>query len=256
MKMLKQLVVAACCLGLASSSHAGISFGGSLSGNPVGTVTGGPINTINPSFNFSGVNVYGNMTVSFGSRFQGQALGSMMNSLSDTTPTNMVLAGPNVMSMLDIANIASGTVIGGATNFGTPIAILFSDVVSGVAFDLGHLDPGSTIVEAFDANGDSLGTYTPDSGGHQNIVINSDCGNIIQGISIYVPEDGMDWEGFAVDNLSFTVDEETNPDPDLDPDPDPDPPIEGMPEPATAVVWGVLAMLAGVWSYSRGIRAS
>ena len=62
----------------------------------------------------------------------------------------------------------------------------------------------------------------------------------------------MDWEGFALDHISFSFSDgggggEGDPDPDPDPDPD------VIPEPMTLTIWSTFIGLGcvGSWFHSR-----
>ena len=87
--------------------------------------------------------------------------------------------------------------------------MLFDNPVSHVCFSLGDLDPNSpTLIEAFAADGTSLGTVgNLDPGTNQYSIGDGSGENVISGVSIYIPDDGygMDWEGFAVSDLSLNV---------------------------------------------------
>jgi hypothetical protein len=211
---------------------------------PGSAPTGGPVITFsetaangqllnylkpNPVYTFNNVPNLGQVNVSFGSLFQGQTAGAMNNSLNDTTPSSPLaldLNAPAVGVIMD-SWAADKLVLGGMDLanmkfFTTPIAVQFSKPVHWVGFDVGSFDhAGTTVVEAFDADGNSLGAWFNDvaAGGVDSFYLreNTDA-NTISGLSIYVPTEGMDWEGFAVDNLRF----------------------EAIPEPATFVIWLVL----------------
>lgn len=216
----------------------------------------------NPVFNFTNVGTLGNVTVRFGSMFAGQQAGSMYNSLVDTSPSGplqLAANAPKVGVLLD--NWASDKLVLGGMNlaqyrfFTTPIAIHFSVPVNWVGFDVGSFDHnGTTVIEAYDANGASLGTWQNNvvQGGTENVFLRDTLGQRnISGISIYVPADGMDWEGFAVDNVRFG---DGNGLPIFPPDGEgPDPNV--VPEPGTWLIWFVLAGGAGLVSRLRRPRA-
>ncbi len=191
--------------------------------------------TSNPVYNVGGT------TVSFGSIFVGQVIGSAPNELVDSSPNNPLAldsSGPNVANVFDLAT--GGVVLGGysgTTAFTTPIAIQFSTPMAQVCFDLGHLDPnGTTTIETYRADGTLIDSLTSgDQGGIEQISLT---GGGISGISIFVQPGDMDWEGFAIDNLGF----------------------DPVPEPATVVIWCLLGIVAAPWvaggSRVRGVAAT
>jgi hypothetical protein len=165
-------------------------------------------------------------SIRFGSHFVGQVVGGIPNTLIDTTPNSpLVLAvgNPNVATALDFLNPTMPGLGGrvGYQFFTTPIAFQFASPVYGVGFTLGHLDaPGTTVIEAYDTAANSLGTVLNSQAGFENLgIVDSSGASVISGISIYIRE-GMDWEGFTIDNV-----------------------FSAIPEPASFLVWGLL--LAG-----------
>lgn len=65
-----------------------------------------PVGTVNPVYSLPSVSGYGDLTISFGTHFVGQTVGSA-NSLTDTTPIGpltLSAAGPKVATALDLAN--------------------------------------------------------------------------------------------------------------------------------------------------------
>ncbi|MEZ6117787.1 MAG: hypothetical protein R3C28_14625 [Pirellulaceae bacterium] len=185
---------------------------------------------INPQYNVNGT------TVSFGALFEGQTLGTMPNEVIVTNPVGplaLSATGPDVATQFDLS--AAGLVLGGFSQgqfYTTPIAVLFSNPVNSVSFDLGHLDhAGTTLVAAYDANGHALGVFGNPSQGWQSVnLTESTNSNTISGISIFVPKGGMDWEGFSVDNLSFAF---------ADGD-------EVIPEPGTLAIWTIIGLVGCV----------
>jgi hypothetical protein len=219
---------------------------GMMQENPGGLIDFNTMGSVNPQYNVGGT------TVSFGSLFVGQVLGSMHNELIDSSPASPLRLkrnGPDVSTLFELT--AGDFVLGGADGrsfLTTPLAILFADPVKDVYFDLGHLDgPGTVMIEAYDADGQSLGMFGNPSGGWQTIEISDASKNSISGISIFVPEGGMDWEGFAIDNLGFNFSKD---DPGGGPGGGPDDPGV-VPEPSAILVWGGLGMLGIVGSWLK-----
>lgn len=199
----------------------------------------------------------GGTTVSFGSLFVGQTLGTMPNEVIDSSPTGPLRLDPNAPDVGTIFEIsAREVVLGGADNgtyLTTPLAMLFADPVREVSFDLGHLDgPGTTTIEAFDIDGNSLGQFSNFEAGWQSIRLADASGQeLISGVSIFVPQHGMDWEGFALDHISFSFSETGGGDVG-DPDPDPDPDV--IPEPMTLVIWSTFIGIGCVGSWFQSQR--
>jgi hypothetical protein len=196
----------------------------------------------NPVYSFSDVPGLDDVTVRFGSLFVGQHLGPMLNSLEDTSPSNPLALDPNgppVGVMLE--NWASDKLVLGGMNtakfqfFTTPIAVLFDKPVNWISFDAGSFDmAGTSIVEAFGPDGTSLGIWSNQTGATELFYLSeTTTQQTIAGISLYVPGEGMDWEGFAIDNLRFGA--------MRDPE---DPDGEGVPEPASGLLLagGILAL--------------
>jgi hypothetical protein len=231
--------------GASSTSDAAVTLGGPPSGASLYSIEFEQFNQVNPTYTFTDVPQAGTLTVSFGTHFAGQTLSSTPNALADTTPSgNLALdhSGPAVSKTLFDLSRPTGPVLGSATGnmlFTSPLAILFDHAVNFVSFDLGHLDPGSpTMVQAFGSEGQSLGVFSGFPSGHSLVSLAESTGaNVIGGISVYLPEDEMDWEGFALSDVSFGIGEGESP---------------VIPEPATVVVWSMLGTLAmGVAVYQR-----
>ncbi len=216
--------IAAVLAMLVSNSNAAISISSPSDCDDGFQVVFDALNDVNPSYTVGGVPGYGTVTVSFGSRFEGQTLGSTDNSLSDTSPSNPLTLAPLpiVKTSFDLAN-PTDIVLGGE-NFRTPIAILFDNPVSQVCFNLGHLDANSpTLIETFTASGSSLGALNNLLPGTNGVNVTDTSGNnVISGVSIYLPDGAMDWEGFAIHDVSFNV----------------------IPEPGTIAIWSLLGLLA------------
>lgn len=203
------------------------------------------LGTPNPVYSFSSVDLYADLTISFASHFEGQVLGSAPNSLLDTRPDSplaLALGGPLVATSLDLANPTmpglGGLIPAGLLNiyFSTPIAIHFDTPVNAVLFDLGHLDgPGTSIVEAFDAAGNSLGTVPRSQLGFETIGLSDTTGNhSISGVSVYVAPGHTDLEGITIDNVRVGQS------------------VHQTPEPGACIIWALLAASGiVVWFWRR-----
>lgn len=221
---------------------AALQFVSPPTNQPIYGVAFNQISAANPSYTISGIPNVGSVTVSFGTLFKGQAFGVEHNSLVDTTPSNPLMldySKGTAMTMFDLAK-PKGLVLGGnvgASLYTAPLAILFDKNVNHVMFDLGHLDPNSpTLIEAFDRAGNSLGTLGGLPTGFSSLALaDSTKKDIIAGVSIYVPDHTMDWEGFGVSNLRFSI-QDGNVNGGGDPQ---------VPEPAAWIVWTVLAAVGG-----------
>ncbi|MFO0912677.1 MAG: PEP-CTERM sorting domain-containing protein [Pirellulales bacterium] len=188
----------------------------------------------NPAYSFSNVDQLGDITVQFGSRFVGQSYGAMANSLGDTSPSGPLTIDMAAAPVGVVLEKWAGDklVLGGMDMtkfkyFTTPIAMAFSKPVGWVSFDTGRFDHGqTTLIEAFGPTGVSLGTWWNTVADVENFYLSETTGNrTIAGISIYVPSHGMDWEGFAIDNVRFGA--VRTPDP---------PDGENVPEPSSALL--------------------
>ncbi|MDG2383641.1 MAG: hypothetical protein P8N76_18355 [Pirellulaceae bacterium] len=191
------------------------------------------IGVINPQYTVSGAPIYESVTVSMGSVLAGQTVGSTNNTLNNNIPTGplqLAANAPNVETLFDLS-LPTNIVVGGSVEgkyFTTPLAILFDKPVSHVCFYLGDLDVNTpTVIEAYAADGSTVERMNNLSPGtHQYSVGENTGANLISGISIYIPEEsgGMDWEGFAVSDLSFSV--------------------GVVPEPTTVAIWTLLGIVA------------
>ena len=217
-----------------STALATVQFSNAATLPPLITFDEIPPLTSNPVYNVGGT------TVSFGSIFDGQVLGSDPNSLFDSSPNHPLqldFSGPDVATMLDLSN-PTYMDLGGA-GFRTPIAILFADPVNRVEFKLGNLDgAGTTSIEAYDLQGNSLGLFKNVQGGFEPIALFDDANrNVIAGVSLFVEPGDMDWEGFAIDDVAFDFAEDNV-----------------IPEPAALAIWSILALLTTSISMVKSSR--
>lgn len=165
-----------------------------------------PLGTSNPTYTFSALAGLGDVTVSFGGFFVGQAgSGGFPVTLSDTTPTGPLAldpAAPVTFITTDNSN-PSSPVLSGTPTFNGPVSVLFSVPVAAVGLAGGFFDSiGSTTIEAYDVNGHSLGSIVNSKTGIEFYGL-ADVGgaNVISGISFYIT--GAEAMGFAIDNLTF-----------------------------------------------------
>ena len=225
------LILTLAVFGTASSVRAAISWGPPPSGGPDKHILFDKPNVVNPQYTFTDIPEHSSLTVGFGTHFVGQKLGSTYNSLSDASPaTTLAFATglPDVMTHLDLSN-RNGFVLGGVnglTKFTTPISIMFSEPVSQVGFKLGNLDeiPPTTVIQAYDATGASLGVLGGLPQGWSDLSI-VDSGGKISGVSIYIPGSTIDLEGFGIQSVMFTAGGD-------------------VPEPTTLLVWSLLGLTA------------
>jgi hypothetical protein len=216
MKLTKQYLwisalVLVCSTLTASQSYAVLINLGAGSFTPAASVitfSEVSLGTVNPIFNFTAVPGLGNVTVSFEGFFVGQAACSpcFPVTLADHTPAAGPLAldpaAPNTFTVNDAAN-ATSPVLTGTPTFNGPISVLFSVPVAGVGLKGGFFDAlNSTTIEAYDANGNILGSVTNSVTGFEFYgLADSTGGNVIQGISFFIT--GNEPAGFAIDNLTF-----------------------------------------------------
>jgi hypothetical protein len=197
---------------LAINAHATLVDLGPGSFTPLAPViTFGEVSlgTQNPVYNFGAVPDLGNVTVSFGPYFQGQALsGGNPQTLSDHTPT----PGSTLTLVLDVnaptfttndGASDSNPVLSGTPIFNGPISVLFSVPVAGVGLKGGYFDAlGSTTIEAYDALGNVLGSITNSATGFEFYGLADSTGNnVIAGISFFIT--GNEPAGFQIDNVTF-----------------------------------------------------
>ena len=223
------------------ASQAAISWGPPIEGGNDYEIFFDQFNVVNPTYTFENDPIYGDVTVRFGTHFRGQQLGASYNSLKQTAPRGplrFATGEPDVMTQFDYRRpdtIRLGGVQGLA-RYTTPISMLFKNPVSQVGFTLGFLDelPPSTLIEAYEASGASLGIIGSLPDGFSNMNVVESGGDKISGISIYLPDGNLDEEGFGIDGVLFSTG-------------------GVVPEPATFVIWSLmgLAAFSAAWYSGR-----
>jgi hypothetical protein len=179
--------------------------------------------TANPTYTYTGVPGYGTLSISYGSFFDGQmgsdpfsppasVTGVPNSPLAPSAYTDPSTGAPDWQTIIEVDNNASAPnteVLGGlpvpATNgFGGPVAILFSEPVTGGGGQLtvGYLDTaGLTTIEAFNADGTSLGTVTNTGTGYETFNLSDDTGLPFEGLLITSSDPG----GFGIDGVGVTA---------------------------------------------------
>jgi len=202
-------VVTLALLACAPVSHATLVNLGPGSFTPLATVITFdevPLNTSNPHYSFTGLPTLGNENVDFCGTFVGQTVSggfpvTLVNHLP-SGPLTLNYAGPATFTAPDGASptspILSGTPYGNG-----PISVLFSAPVAAVGLTGGYFDAlNSTTIEAYDVNGNSLGSITNSQLGEEFYGLADASGNnVIAGISFYIT--GNEPAGFGIDNLTF-----------------------------------------------------
>jgi hypothetical protein len=197
------------------------------------------LGTVNPVFNFTGVPTLGNVTVSFGGNFVGQAAGvGFPVTLTDhfpTGPLSLDASSPNTSTVNDGAPGATSPVLSGTPLFNGPISLLFSVPVAGVGLKGGFFDAAnSTTIEAYDANGNVLGSITNTTTGFEFYgLADSSGGSVIKGISFFIT--GNEPAGFQIDDVTFGAADAIIPSP--------------VPEPTTMLLFG--STVAGLLAAAR-----
>ena len=164
------------------------------------------LGTTNPSFSFPGLPDLGDVTVSFGGHFLGQtAGGGFPVTLVDDTPTGPLALDPAAPTTQTVNDGSSDTspVLSGSPTFNGPISILFSVPVAGVGLKGGFFDAiGSTTIEAYDINGNVLGSITNSVTGFEFYGLADSTGaSVIKGVSFFIT--GDEPAGFEIDNVTF-----------------------------------------------------
>lgn len=163
------------------------------------------LGTVNPVYNFTGLTGLGNVTVSFAGMFVGQAAGGgSVQTLTDHIPSGpLTLDGGTTTTVNDAAPGATSPVLSGSPLFNGPISVFFSVPVAGVGLKGGYFDAvGATTIEAYDADGNILGSITNSVEGFEFYGLADSTGaNVIKGISFFIT--GSEPAGFEIDNLTF-----------------------------------------------------
>jgi len=167
------------------------------------------LGTQNPVYNNIATQDLGLVNVTFGPRFVGQSYtGGFPESLtgSPTGPLTLSATAGDVGHETFITNDGANPtspVLSGTPTFNGPISVLFSVDVAAVGLDGGFFNANnSTTIEAFDRQGNSLGSVTNNGLGIEFFgLLDANGQNTIAGISFYIT--GPEPAGFAIDNLTF-----------------------------------------------------
>lgn len=110
------LCMAAAVSGMSGWANAAVSLGGASQAENYYSIQFDTIGVTNPTYHLPAIPNAGDLTVSFGTHFNGQSFGEMHNSLGDTSPSNPLslasVAGTAVQTMFDLSHPA-GPVLGG-----------------------------------------------------------------------------------------------------------------------------------------------
>lgn len=165
------------------------------------------VGTINPVYSFSGLDVLGDITVSFGPSFVGQTVtGGFPKTLTGlpSGPLTLNTGGTDVVkTVTDGAPGATSPVLSGDPIFNGPISIYFSKAVAGVSLKGGFFDAiGGVTIAAFASDGGLLGSITNSATGFEIYGLADASGaNVIRGISFYIT--GPEPAGFQIDDVQF-----------------------------------------------------
>lgn len=199
---LARAVVLAAALAPGAAHAALVDPGAFAAAGPAITFgTDADIGATNPVVTVAGV------SVAFGGSFAGQTLtGGFPDTLATRAPSApLALAGTSTI-LGDLA-FPDGPVLTGTPDFNGPVAVLFGQGVRAVAFTLGELgelgDASGVAVEAYAADGTSLGTLISSEFGLQQVRIADSLGRLIRGISVFNNGDiELSW---AIDTLTFSL---------------------------------------------------
>jgi hypothetical protein len=121
------------------------------------------------------------------------------------SPSNplTLFTGSNPTQIVNDGANPTSPVLSGTPTFNGPISVFFSVDVAAVGLDGGFFDAAnSTTIEAFDRQGNSLGSVTNNGTGIEFFgLLDANGQNTIAGISFYIT--GNEPAGFAIDNLTF-----------------------------------------------------
>lgn len=221
---------------LAGPVHAQVNFlgpGSFTPDAPAVTFDEFALGTVNPSISFLGIPGLGDVTLDFGGHFLGQTtqtVGCCAVGItgSPTGPLALDPDAPDVFTTNDGATGATSPVLSGSPTFNGPISILFSQPVAAVGLKGGFFNAvGSTFLNAFDVNGNSLGSVFNTVTGFEFFGAVTASGlNEIAGLSFVITSDEP--AGFAIDDVTFGSGQQ----------------LVGVPEPSTLLllVPGLLAL--------------
>ena len=140
----------------------------------------------------------------FGSYFQGQTPQGVdpVTIPGPPTPGQPLLLqydGNDYIQVVDDAASPGNPVLaGGPVTFRQPISILFTTPVIALGLTVGYLDQvGAVTIDAYDADGNEIGSVTNDTTGFQNFGLQASYGPLISGLTIQ----GTDPAGFGIDNV-------------------------------------------------------
>lgn len=165
---------------------------------------------VNPTYNYPGVPGYGSLSVSYAAYFDGQTASDPSSppisvSGPPTGPLTLASGAPDLETIVELDGTNNKEVLGGVpagfgiTNgFGGSIAILFSTPVQGVQLIAGYLDSvGAAEIQAYTANGTSLGDVTNTGTGYETFNLSDSGGSLISGLLLTSTDAG----GFGIDNV-------------------------------------------------------
>ncbi len=154
------------------------------------------VGTTNPVASFTGVAGYGRLSVSYGAYFAGQSYA--FDSTNPAPPVQIgdaasgplsIASDPNLSARVqDDADAPANPVVGGSIlsfdGFIGPLAILFSTPVTAAELTVGDLAAvGQVTLEAFAADGSSLGSLASSGLGYETFDLQSS-GGAIAGLSV------------------------------------------------------------------------
>jgi hypothetical protein len=180
---------------------------------PAQFFTAGEDGGVNPSFTLNGIAGYGSLTINYGPFFNGQSVSNPLLppiTVSGTPGSPLVLTGSAniVKTTVEIDNnepVPNTEVLGGlpslATNgFGGPIAILFSQPITGVTLTAGYFDTlGLTTITAYDSSGNALGQIVNHALGYETFNLTDPGGQPISGLLLTSSDPG----GFGIDGVGI-----------------------------------------------------